>query len=243
MSWFSKKQPSRIFQFPCAQDIHSHLLPGLDDGVTTVEESILVIEGMRSMGIQKAITTPHVMHDTYRNTPEGIRDALSKVQDALKQASIPFKLEAAAEYYFDEGFLDKLKQPEKLMCFGNRHVLFELSFLNEPSVLIDSVFQMQMSGLVPVLAHPERYLFFHRKKDQLSDLHRRGVLFQLNINSLGGYYGEEARKMAEWMVDQAMVDLIGSDCHGMRHLEAMQQLTHCKYFRKLSKRTLLNDSL
>jgi tyrosine-protein phosphatase YwqE len=219
------------------------LLPGLDDGVQSEEESLEVIRTMRSFGIQSAITTPHVMQDTYRNTPEGIRNALKAMQIALSAASIDFKLEAAAEYYFDEGFLEKLKQPDKLLLFSGRHILFELSFLNEPSILFDSVFQMQMAGILPVLAHPERYLFFHKRRPQLAELRQRGVLFQLNVNSLTGYYGDEVRKTAEWLVTNKMIDFIGSDCHGMRHLEAMQHLPKSKYYRMLSESLLLNNTL
>jgi protein-tyrosine phosphatase len=243
-NWSKHEEDLSSQKYPVGIDLHSHLLPGLDDGAQTIDDSIKLIKGLLALGIRKAITTPHVMHDFYRNTPDMIKKSLSAVSKELSIQGIEFSIEAAAEYYLDEGLLEMLIKEKELLCFGDKYLLFELSFMNEPSILKEIVFQMQLKGFKPVLAHPERYLYFHYNTDKLKDLKNSGVYFQLNLNSLSGYYSPEARKSAEWLIDQNMIDFVGSDCHAEKHLLALQDtLQKSKYMHKVRQLRLLNEQL
>ncbi len=224
-------------------DMHSHLLPGLDDGADTVERSLELVRAMKALGYRKLIMTPHIMSDFYRNTPAGIRERLRMLQSAVKEAGIDIELDCAAENYLDEGFIEKLQNGEELLTFGDNYLLFETSFLNEPFNLKDAIFKMRSFGYKPVLAHPERYNYFYGKFDELVALRELGVLFQPNLNSLVGYYSPAAKKVAERLVDLGLVDFLGSDAHSLKHTDALQRVRSCKYIHKALELPLLNNKL
>ena len=225
-------------------DIHSHLIPGIDDGAQNMEETIAMMRQYEKMGFKKVITTPHIMSDFYRNTPEIILDGLEKVKAELKKEGINIEMEAAAEYYLDDVFEDLLKA-DNIITFGDKYLLFELPFVSAPSNLARAVFNMQLQGYKPILAHPERYTYWHKEFDKYEDLHEKGVLLQVNINSLSGLYSPEVKAIAEKLIDQGMVSLIGTDCHRMDHLKYMQEVT-CRmpHFHKiLDQEGLLNHKV
>ncbi|MFM9027629.1 MAG: tyrosine-protein phosphatase [Bacteroidota bacterium] len=224
-------------------DVHSHLIPGIDDGVKTLEESIEMLTGLVSLGFTKAITTPHIMSDCYRNTPEIIMNGLEKVKNGILEAGLPIMVEAAAEYYLDHGFIETLSSKKPLLTFGGKHVLFEVSYINPPDSINETVFELRMQGYQPVLAHPERYPYWYGDFGMFEKLREQGVMFQLNSNSLCGYYGPPAKKCAEKMIELGMIDFMGSDMHGIRHLEALKRTVHEKYYWKLAERGLLNGTL
>lgn len=239
---FSKKNEPGIDFSSVRTDMHSHLIPGIDDGSKSVEESVALIKRFYELGFRKLITTPHIMSDYYRNTPAIINEGLEKVKEAIKKENIDIELSAAAEYYLDDGFVHKLEN-EKLLTFGDNYLLFEVSYINCPDNLKDILFRMQVLGYKPVLAHPERYPFWsHRFKDYF-DFKDQGILLQININSLGGYYGMDAKKTAQKLIDNNMVDLIGSDLHGINHADAMKKTMREKYFRKVIEMDLINKRL
>lgn len=217
-----------------ATDIHSHLIPGIDDGAANMEESIALLQALQELGFTKVITTPHIMSDYFRNTPEIILTGLDALRKAASESGIKLQIDAAAEYYFDEQFVQMVKKKEKLLTIGNKYLLFEVSYINQPDNLLNVVFDISMNGYIPLLAHPERYPFWYGKHDMYQRLREAGVLFQINSNSLCGYYGEAARKTAEYFIDQNMVEFIGSDMHGQRHLEALRMVVNEKSFRKLN---------
>ena len=224
-------------------DVHSHLLPEIDDGVQSIEQSLDIISRFSEMGYQKLITTPHIMSDFYRNTPEIIDDKLHQVKQAISNAQIPIEIEAAAEYYFDEHFVDLVKSKSKLLTFGDNYLLFEIGFVSEPLNLKAIIFDLITQGYKPVLAHPERYLYYHQKLNKLQDLIDRGVLLQLNTNSITGYYSKEVKKVAEKLVKNNMIHFIGSDCHNERQFEAMREAIEHKTYKKLASLPILNNSL
>ncbi|MFD2246260.1 tyrosine-protein phosphatase [Pontibacter ruber] len=224
-------------------DMHSHILPGLDDGADTLERSLELVQVMQELGYRKLIMTPHIMSDFYRNTPEGIRERLEVLKIAVKDAGIQMELDCAAEHYLDEGFLDKLENGEELLTFGDKYLLFETSFLNEPLNLREAIFKMRTFGYKPVLAHPERYTYFYGKFDELVALRDYGVLFQPNLNSLTGYYSPAARQVAEKLIDAGMVDFLGSDAHSLKHTNSLQKVLGCKYLQKALELPLLNNQL
>ena len=238
-----KSKPTKA-SIPLTIDIHSHLLPGLDDGVKTMDEAFQIIRRFEDLGYRKIITTPHIMNDYYRNTPEGILKKKTEVLDFLTQQNCVIQLEAAAEYYLDESLLQLVDSNEKLLTFGSaRFLLFETNFLTEPYQLKDFIFKITTQRYKPVLAHPERYEYLNKNFDKLEDLRNRGVLFQLNILSLIGFYSVPIQKMAESLIDRGWVDFIGSDCHNEHYSTLIEKAQRTKYFRKALDLPLLNHSL
>ena len=224
-------------------DVHSHFIPGIADGAKTIEESLELIGAMEKMGYTKVITTPHIMSDFYRNTPEIILGGLDLVRNALAKSGSKMQIEAAAEYYIDFDFQEKIKE-KKLLTFGDNYVLFEMPFIGEPQILNTVIFDMQMAGYKPVLAHVERYQFWHQDYEKIQSMKDKGVLLQLNINSLSGYYSPQVRKLAEKMIDENMFDVLGSDCHHSGHIELMQKAITMPYFHKIMNYPgLINQSL
>lgn len=228
---------------PVLVDMHSHILPGIDDGADSLDDSLDIINGLIAAGYRKAITTPHIMGDFFKNTPEIIHAKLEEVRAFLKKNNVDFKLEAAAEYYLDEMFMAKLTKEEPLLTFGDNYLLFETSYINEPSYLPEAIFRLKSLGYKPVLAHPERYIYMYTDFQKLVDVFEKGVLFQINLNSLGGYYSPAARKFAIKLIQNRMVNFVGTDAHGMRHIEALKKARKEKSFESLLELNLINNSL
>ena len=224
-------------------DLHSHFLPGIDDGVKSFEEAIEVIKGFHALGVKKIITTPHIMGDFYKNTPEIINGKRDELRKILKEQNIEVQLEAAAEYYLDEFFLNMIQSKAPLLTFGDKYILVETSYMNASNFFHDVVFALKTDGYKPILAHPERYVYLYDDFDEFVALYQTGVFFQININSLSGYYSKESKFFAERLIDEKMVDFIGSDCHGIRHLEPLRKSISTKYYEKLLNLKLLNNEL
>jgi len=242
---FKKKEPvlEPIDLSILQVDIHSHFIPGIDDGAKTIEDSIELISAMKDFGYRKVITTPHIMSDYYRNTPEIILSGLEKVRAALKENNIDIEVDAAAEYNVDADFPEKIEKKE-LLTFGDNYVLFELPFMEEPGVLKDVIWKLQSAGYKPVLAHVERYQFWHHQWDKFEDMVNRGVLLQINIGSLTGSYGPEVKQIAEKLIDNDMISLLGSDCHHMGHLEMIDSARTKAYLHKIvNSPKLINKEL
>ena len=242
--WFGKKE-----SFPAADlsvlqtDIHSHFIPGIDDGAATIEDSLNMLKRMSDLGYSKVITTPHIMSDFYRNTPEIILNGLEKVRAAVREAGINIEVDAAAEYYLDFDFERKIKE-EKLLTFGNNYVLFEISYMNPPDNINGVIFQLLTSGYKPVLAHPERYPYWLKQFHKYEEIIEKGALLQLNVNSLTGHYSLDTKKIAEMLIDKNMISFIGTDCHHIGHLDLLHRARNEKYLHKLlSSGRLLNSSL
>jgi len=229
-------------------DMHSHLLPGLDDGAETLEQSLGLLRALRELGFRKLVMTPHIMGDFYKNTPEGIRAALAQLRAAAEAADLAdLALECAAEYYLDEFLGRKLADGTEMLTFGGdkRYLLFETSYMNEPLNLYEIIFEMRAQGYRPVLAHPERYTYFYGRFDEIAKLRRdHGVLLQVNLNSLAGYYSPAARRVAEELIDGGLVDFAGTDTHHLRHTETLLRRTMpAPYVAKLLQLPLLNNTL
>lgn len=211
-------------------DMHSHVLPGIDDGAKTPQDSIVLIRKMMELGIKKIIATPHVMIDFYRNTPETINNALEILKAELIKENIDIPVEAAAEHYFDETFEARVNDG-KLITMGDNYALFEFSFINQPPNAISVIQTMNDMGYKPILAHPERYPYMDI--DQFKNLHNWGCNFQLNTISLTGYYGKEAKRLAESLIDNQLIDFISSDMHHPKHAAAFGDALRTTYIEKL----------
>ena len=232
-SFLKKKEPKKEITFnydSIAVDMHSHVLPGIDDGAQTPEESVELIKKMMKLGIKKIIATPHIMADYYKNTPETIGNALKILKAELKKEDIDIELEAAAEHYFDETFENRVAN-RKVMVMGDNYVLFEFSFISQPPNVFPVLQKMKDMGYKPILAHPERYTYMDI--EQLRIMRDWGCSFQLNTISLSGYYGRDIKKTAENLVDNQMIDFISSDMHHLKHAQAFQNALHMPYLEKL----------
>ncbi len=240
--WVRKKEPTKNVN-PLQVDIHSHLLPRLDDGVQSYEESEDVILHFQKLGYRKLITTPHVMSDTYKNPTEKILSRLAKLRTYLESQRIDMQIEAAAEYYLDEQVFRMVEQDKDVLTFGKNLLLFETNFLNEPFNMKEFIFMATTKGYKPVLAHPERYLYLQNDLAKAEDLLDRGVLFQINISSITGFYSKIVQTTAHKLIDRGWVHLLGSDCHHLQHVRLVEEAQQLKYFQKALSLPLINNSL
>jgi tyrosine-protein phosphatase YwqE len=183
------------------------------------------------------------MGDHYTNTFDSIKNAYDLLVAELEKAQIEFKIGFAAEYYIDESFSQKLINKEPLICLKDNYVLVETSYINKPINFKEVIFELQMAGYKPVLAHPERYVYLYHDYKQFKEIHDLGVLFQINLNSICGHYSPKCRKIVQKLIDDKLVDFIGTDCHNMRHIEVLKRVMKEKYTKKLSSLNLLNNSL
>lgn len=213
-------------------DLHSHLIPGIDDGAQTLEDSIALIKKLVEVGYTKIITTPHIMADYYRNTPDIINRGLDVVREELLKQNINVQLEAAAEYYLDETFETKLAKDD-VLTLGDGYLLFELSFVSYPPNLFDIISKIKDRGLKPILAHPERYLYLSDSIETFQRIKEAGCYLQLNTISLTGYYGKQTQKIAEQLVDNILIDFIASDMHHLKHAAALAHSLSTTYVQRL----------
>lgn len=243
--FFSRKKKIPITDFFTNDfvDIHSHLLPGIDDGATDIEDSISLIETMRSYGIKNFITTPHVLGDVYPNTPEIIKEKLSEVQEVLKERGmVDVTISAAAEYMLDEKFSEILNK-RKVLALRESFILVEMSYFSAPMNLYELLFEIQLKGYKPVLAHPERYNFYHNDFENYYKLKKAGCLFQLNFLSLTEQYGKNVQKISEKLLQLGMYDFIGTDTHHSRHLNLLTTLATEKHKKNLESLMKNNSKL
>ena len=198
-------------------DFHSHLLPGIDDGAKTIDDSVSLVTALQEIGFAHFITTPHVMKNVWDNTREGILDKLAQTNVAFGEKGIPVKLHAGAEYLMDGNFIELFKT-EKLLTIKDNYVLVEMSYINPPIQLYDIIFDLQVAGYKPILAHPERYLFFHSNFAEYEKLKNAGCTFQLNLLSVMGYYGTNVAEIANNLLKKGLIDFAGSDTHHQHHV-------------------------
>ncbi len=224
-------------------DVHAHILPQLDDGATDVEQSVAIIKSMYAMGYRKIIATPHIMSGYYNNAPEDILQALYVLKSVLKRRNIEMEVEAAAEYYLEDE-LFRLIERNEILSFGGdkKYLLFEASFVTRPSYILESVIKIKQAGYTPVLAHPERYINLN-DIEILNRLAFNGVLFQINIGSLSGYYSKQTQEFAEMLVKNKLVAFFGTDVHNEAQLDSIKAAYELPFFQTAIKQNLLNNSL
>lgn len=225
--FFLKKKKIEITDFFTSDfiDIHSHLLPGIDDGAKDLAHSIELIKTMRSYGIKNFITTPHVLGDVYPNSSATIKQKLEEVRAELKKQGLEdIRITAAAEYMMDEQF-SKLLEKKDILVLKDNYILVEMSFFSAPINLYDILFEIQLKGYKPILAHPERYNFYHNDFENYYKLKKAGCLFQLNFLSLTEQYGKNVQQISQKLLKLGMYDFVGSDTHHSRHLSLLKTLS------------------
>ncbi|MFQ3576456.1 MAG: CpsB/CapC family capsule biosynthesis tyrosine phosphatase [Cytophagales bacterium] len=247
MSWFSSvfSTSAPVFEDSIKVEFHNHILPGLDDGSRDVFESLELLKNMQELRKEKVVMTPHIISDMYKNSPETILPKLELLKIEAQKANINLELHAAAEYYVDETFLDLSKSDNPILSFGTKkkYVLIETAFMNKSPFLKEVIFNLQSRGYVPILAHPERYVYLYDDFEKYEDIFDSNIKFQINILSLAGYYSPEAKKIAEKLIDAKMVHFLGSDCHNMKQMMVLKEAVKLKYYNKALKLNLLNNSI
>lgn len=242
LNWFREKSIAQERVLPFI-DIHSHLLPKLDDGVQTFEDSEAIILQFQKLGYQKLITTPHVMSDFFKNSNEDILGRCNELKSWLAAKNIKMEIQASAEYYLDEELFRKVENDRPMLTFGDKFLLFETNFMTEPLNLKEFIFMATIKGYKLVLAHPERYQYIQNNFSKAEDLLNRGVYFQLNISSISGYYSKGAQTIAHKLIEKGWVHLVGSDCHNLQQIQLLEETRNAKYFQKVISLPLLNNSL
>ncbi len=235
MWFFSKRLKSLSSEFLKGfTDYHSHILPGVDDGIKSLNETHEVLRYYENMGVKKVIFTPHINHDTYTDF-ELVQSTFNNVR---LQYQGGLQLSLSAEYMLDNGYLRRLEAG--LSPLEGDGVLLETSYLNKPQNFDEMLYETVLQGYSPVLAHPERYVYMNSKSYE--KLKNRDYLFQLNLLSLSGFYGSQVQKKTLALLEQGMYDIVGSDLHRLErfqrgfsqiklsdlHYEKLWQLVHKK---------------
>jgi protein-tyrosine phosphatase len=249
MSWLNKifssspKTVSEGFSNPVTTELHSHLIPAVDDGVQSMEQSVAILKRFAELGYKKVITTPHIMADFYKNSKENLLPALEEVKNELSKQQIDIELQVAAEYMIDDMFIEKVLS-KQLLTFGNNYVLIEMPFDQEAPNMKEALFEMQLNNYQPVLAHPERYMYYAFNKSKYEDLIQQGILFQVNLFSLVGYYSPLQLKASEHLIKNKMISFVGSDIHTPRQLSVIDDSLQAALYEELcTTNKLLNNTL
>lgn len=242
MFLFKKKAESMDLSW-LGTDLHSHLLPGIDDGVQDIATSIELLKGLQALGYKKIVTTPHILWEMYPNTANTILSKKEEVEIAMAAAGIQISFHAAAEYFVDEHFQQALHQKQPLLTLQHNLVLVEFSMITAPMDLKDVFFEMQLQGYQPLIAHPERYIYLHNRKSFFDELKDSGCQFQLNLLSLTPHYGTSVQDLAAYLVKRDMYDYAGTDLHSEKHLHNLQKLAASPLYTRLKESGQLKNHL
>ena len=212
-------------------DIHSHILPGIDDGANNINESIKLISEMRKIGFEKIITTPHTYMGLYDNNPKTIENSFKLLpKDLVEENSIKY----ASEYLLDFSIIDSINN-KSILCLKDNHILFEMSYLNKPNNLYEIIHYILVNGYTPILAHPERYIYFHENFKEYKKLKKVGCKLQLNLLSVIGYYGKKILTISEKLLGNNLIDFVGSDIHNINHCNQFKNKVLIKNLKGMEK--------
>lgn len=241
---FFKKKKKEIQRGPRLHvDIHSHLIPAIDDGSQSMEESLILLKGLEALGYEKLITTPHIMSDSYRNSAETIVPGLEALRSAAQKEGINLQIEAGAEYYLDDAFYDKL-ETTPIMSIAGEYILFESSYISKPLQMEEMIFAIGEAGYKPMLAHPERYRYIKDPQKEYRRFKELGVFFQVNLNSFGGHYGKGAQGLAHYLNKAGLIDFLGSDTHHKKQVDSLEAIFYSDVYHDIFKHnTIKNDDL
>lgn len=223
-------------------DVHSHLLPGLDDGVRSLNESLQILLSLQKMGYKKVITTPHI-NSNYQNSDSKIINTLATLKSYLKQKKVNIDVDTAAEYMLDSNLLKAVRNKETLLTFGSKFLLFETSFSEKISRLEEFISISVSNGYLPVLAHPERYPYIQNDLRIATEIFNQGAIFQINIRSLSNGYSIKARQTARKLVDRGLIHMLGSDCHNFEQIKQVRKIQRDTYFQEVLSMPLINNTL
>ena len=212
-------------------DIHSHILPGIDDGAKNIFESLKLISEMEKLGFSKIIGTPHTYEGVHNNTNKSIKSSFNQVEKNLNKN---IKIDYASEYMLDNTLLEKISN-KSLLKLKDKYVLVEMSYLFAPNNLYEIIFELQSNGYIPVLAHPERYSFLFNDPKEYNKLKKVGCKFQINLLSSIGYYGLEVKNMTDSLLNKNFVEFAGSDIHNLKHIQGFDKKIKIRNIKKLQE--------
>ncbi|PCJ80948.1 MAG: hypothetical protein COA49_06475 [Bacteroidetes bacterium] len=240
-------------------DVHSHLVPGVDDGAHDMETAVALIQRLQDLGYKRLVITPHIMSDLYPNTPEILKPKFEELKREVARKLPPIELLLGAEYFLEQNFIDLLSEASNadnvLLTFPCKDpvtgekmemILFEFAFHEAPNegLLAEAIFKMQTSGLTPVLAHCARYPYWNMDRDKLKELHSKGVILSINAATLSGAYGDLAKETALFAIENGWVRMICSDTHAPHHISAVKELERSPILADLmSSGVLLNSGV
>lgn len=244
LSFFKQFSKKKVDFSALVTDMHSHLIPGIDDGAKTMEKSIAYIKALKELGFEKIITTPHIMGEYYPNTPEIIEIGLVKLKKALVEAEISMEISAAAEYFIDDSFVELLDKKMPLLTLPENRLLIEFSTFAPPVNFQEILFRLNTLGYQPILAHPERYVYYAEKFEIFREIKEKGCALQVNLLSLVGHYGRLQKKLANQLMKENLIDFAGTDLHHGGHLEMLKKsLLNSKIQKYLQNYPFLNSKL
>lgn len=221
-------------------DVHSHLLPGIDDGAKDIDQSLRYIKSLNELGFSKLICTPHIYKELYPNTPQSILPVLEKVQLEITRSALDVEIAAAAEYMTDSDF----SVGEGMMTLPGNYILIEMSYLSESPNIDSLIFELQIKGYKVILAHPERYCFYHKDAEKLIKFKEQGVLLQLNLLAVTGYYGKHVKLSADYLLENKLYDLAATDLHHDKHLKILSSVIEDgSLYAKIGQYNFLNKEL
>ena len=181
-----------------------------------------MLKGLIGLGYKKIITTPHIRPDYFPNTPETILTGFEQLTKAVQAEGLEIELACAAEYFVDYEFKEVMERGG-LLTFNGNHLLMEISTFSPPPNLYDTIFQMRIKGFRPIIAHPERYVYY--EVSDFTKLKDFGCMLQVNTMSLAGHYGKPVKELAMKLVKADLVDFLGTDMHNPRHLGVLEKIT------------------
>jgi tyrosine-protein phosphatase YwqE len=242
MFHFIFKKRERL-ALPYKREIHCHIIPGVDDGSRSLEASIFYLKSLASFGVEEVVFTPHRIDERFENNTAIIDPIFHQLQEAAEQERLSIKLDYSFEYRLDSGFLQLMQDGKfgapscSLRPLRGRYLLIENSFAHPFQEMDDLIYQLLDLGYYPVLAHPERYLYYAGHHGSFyKHLQEHQLEFQCNLLSFAGYYGDVAKKMVYWMLDQGYVNFLGSDLHNDEHVHRIAQFLQSKEYAQLRPR-------
>ena len=221
-----KSEPQKLFY---STDIHSHILPGIDDGAQNTDISISLLKAMKSWGINSIVATPHITEESFENTPQSIKNAYDKLNTRMLDLGVEMDVKYSAEYRIDDRFR-KMAEDDSLLVMPNNYLLIENSFVQPPIDLKNIIYELQLKDIKPIIAHPERYGYYQRNKESYEVLFNAGCEFQINLLSLAGYYGDREKETALWLANKGYVSFIGTDLHHFGHVEVINRFLSSKEY-------------
>lgn len=241
-NFFNKKNTDNLVM-PMKVDIHCHVLPGVDDGSPDIESSLKLVERMAGLGLTRIIASPHVTQDTFENTPETLDNALVSLQNAIKETGLNIDLDRSAEYRIDEFSISQIESGIAKIL-PKDYILVENSFIQEPWELDKFLFNLKIKGMKPILAHPERYGYYHNDRfARYKQLHDTGTMFQVNLLSLAGAYGKKEKTVANELVNRGYVDFIGTDIHRNIHIDIIEDFLLSREYRKIREKLSIGNDI
>ena len=232
MFWIFKKSKKKLF---FRTDVHSHLVPGVDDGSGSVSESISLMGSLNDMGVDHFIITPHVTARRFENDATTIAEPLAKLRSAVAESGMCVEIDQSAEYRIDDFYEEKVLKPRNFMPMPNNHILLESNWQQEPLNLDGIVYNTSTCGYQVIFAHPERYRYLNERYERYEHLHNRNLMFQVNLLSFSGFYGKTVKDTAFWLLERGMVDFVGTDIHNHKFLRAIEAFLKSKDYKRVLK--------